>query len=297
MCCSVRSCRGSTSPARVPAPCRTGPARPSRRSSWSPASPSCSRSRGVVGPGLACLEPGGETGGSARPRCVGSLRAVASGPRLRGRGHTPDIDSRHELHAGHAAGGRGYGVRRCARRSWLGVRALGPRDVCRGWSVCPRHVFCSGADDGEAPGRHLSRLVGRDHVAFSTSRRRTNGTQAMAPAVGSTRGLWPGAVVQRPQPEGCVGLSHPGAAVPDLQPPYCATDRHACARAYNRCAYVAAVLDIRDRRRAHGNRHTTIPAWDESPGRSRAGRLWDSNSDGGLSLQSWPSRSCRFMMK
>lgn len=219
----------------------------------------------------------------AHARCVSSLRAVASGTRLHGRSHTPDIDSRHELHAGHAAGDRGFAVRRCARRVWLGVWALGPRDVCRGWPVCPRHVVGSGTDDGEAPGRHLSHLVGRDHVAFSTSRRRTNDTPAMAPAMGSTRGLWPGAVVQRPQSEGRVGLSHPGAPVPDLQPPHRAPDRHACGRTYSRRAGMATVLDIRGRRRAHGNRHTSIPAWDESPGGSRAGRLWGSNSDSELS--------------
>lgn len=105
----------------------------------------------------------------------------------------------------------------------------------------------------------------------------------MAPAMGSTRGLWPGAVVQRPQSEGRVGLSHPGAPVPDLQPPHRAPDRHACGRTYSRRAGMATVLDIRGRRRAHGNRHTSIPAWDESPGGSRAGRLWGSNSDSELS--------------
>lgn len=133
---------------------------------------------------------------------------------------------------------------------------------------------CAPRDPGNRRfGAHpLRRLIACSGSCYSAS--------WMAPAVGSTRGLWPGTVVQRPQSEGRVGLSHPGAAVPDLQPPHRATDCHACGR---RRAGVVAVLDNCGRRRTHGNRHTSIPAWDESPGGSRAGHLGGSNSDGELS--------------
>ncbi len=242
----------------------------------------------VVGPDLACSEQGRRIGGLEHARCIGSLRAVASGTRLRGRSRTPHIDSRHELHTGHATGDRWIAVRRCARRIWLSVRALGARNICRDWLVGPRHVVDSGIDAGEAPGRHLSHLAGRDHVAFGAARRRTNGTEAMALAMGSTWGLRPGAVVQRPQPEGRIGLSHLGTAVPHVEPPHRATDRDACDCPRGRRAGVAAVLDVCGRRCAHGDRHTSIPTWDESSGGSRAGRSGGSNGNGELSPQGLP---------
>ncbi|MEV5205720.1 LysE family translocator [Streptomyces sp. NPDC053720] len=65
--------------------------------------------------------------------------------------------------------------------------------------------------------------------------------------------------------------------------------RRAFGRACGRRAGVAVVLDVCGRRRTHGNRHTSIPTWDESPGGSRAGRPWGSNSNGGLS----PYAFCR----
>ncbi|MGW3421732.1 LysE family translocator [Streptomyces phaeochromogenes] len=39
------------------------------------------------------------------------------------------------------------------------------------------------------------------------------------------------------------------------------------------------------RHRAHGDRHTSVPTWDESPGGSRADCPGDSNSNGELSLR------------
>jgi len=225
------------------------------------------------------------TGNSGRTRCLDLSRAVASGTRLRSRSHAPHIDSRHELHACHPAGDRGHAVRWSARRTWLGVRALGARNVCRGRSVGPGHVIGSGVDGGEAPGRHLSHLVGRHDVALHTSRYRANGTEAMALAVGSAWGLRPGALVQCPQSEGGIGLSHPATAVPHTQPPHRATDCDAWGNARGHDPDLAAVLDVCGRHRAYGDRHTSVPTWDESPGGSRADCPGGSNSNGELSLR------------
>jgi hypothetical protein len=57
-----------------------------------------------------------------------------------------------------------------------------------------------------------------------------------------------------------------------------------------------AQLDLRGRRRTHGDRHTSIPAWNEPSGGGRAGRLWSSNGDGELACPSQLPCSCGEMI-
>lgn len=219
----------------------------------------------------------------AHARCVSSSRAVASGTRLHGRSHTPDIDSRHELTLVTQqviAGSRSDGVR----------AAFG--------SACGLLVHAMFAAVGlsalvmsSARALTMVKLLGGIYLIWlgvttwrsarrgvePTTRRRWRLPWAQLGGFG--QGLWS-------------NVLNPKAASVylTLVPQFLTSSRPIAPQiatlAVAHIAVVlgmATVLDIRGRCRAHGNRHTSIPAWDESPGGSRAGRLWGSNSDSELS--------------